>query len=225
MPSSLKLNRDRVTICAHHEINELQRVDGDVSGLYILGLICPISRVDLRTSIRSERDLEMLSEILMYARPKELKIDGYHAAWILYSSNSFSKLLRGAAGSRLENLVMRINLTPIVQKSDIAAALERLGATLRLCPLRRLRLCVRANMLEPPRASPVVPLNPAERSLQELDIVTFLCELEGATASLKDAVVWLKVFETPKGSLPSFPLERELVQQRRERWSGSCDGL
>ncbi|KAI0748759.1 hypothetical protein C8Q80DRAFT_1271116 [Daedaleopsis nitida] len=240
---------DEETLREHHELNvrsqsiagtrwqELERVDGCLIDFYILGLVCPISRVNLRTSIRSEHDLEILSEVLTYAQPKELKI----AAQILHTDHSFSELLRTAAGSRLENLLLHIDLSTSDRKVDIAAALERLGAALRVCPLRRLRLCVRAGGIDPtplPRRSraaslrrsggempqatasdpppPPIPLNLAERSLQAFDIAAYSRELGSAIASLTDAVFVIAGLRNDEIMISYIP-PRAGVDQQDER--------
>ncbi|KAI0748746.1 hypothetical protein C8Q80DRAFT_1271104 [Daedaleopsis nitida] len=198
------------------------------------------SRVNLRTSIRSEHDLEILSEVLAYARPKELKIEG-DATQILHTDNSFPELLRTAAGSCLENLLLPIDLSTSDRKVDIAAALERLGAALRACPLRRLRLCVRAGRIDPtplPRRSraaslrrsggempqstasdppsPPIPLNLAERSLQAFDIAAYSSELGSAIASLTDAVFMIAGLRNDETMLSYIP-PRAAVDPKEER--------
>ncbi|KAI0748771.1 hypothetical protein C8Q80DRAFT_757525 [Daedaleopsis nitida] len=107
---------------------------------YILGLVCLISRVDIRTDIQSEVNFEMLAETLTHARPKELRVESTAMRILHAEPGSPSSLLRGAPGSRLENLLLRIDLSSSDGKRDIAAALEGFGSSLGTCPLRRLRL-------------------------------------------------------------------------------------
>lgn len=83
-----------------------------------------MSRVEVRTDIQSEDDFEMLAETLAYARPKELDDEAEGTGVrILHAESSLSTLLRGAPGLRLENLLLRIDLSSSAEELDIAAAL------------------------------------------------------------------------------------------------------
>ncbi|RDX49774.1 hypothetical protein OH76DRAFT_511920 [Lentinus brumalis] len=179
---------------------------GCFADLYLLGLTCRISRIALTTQM-TDLHLELLSTVLSYAQPKHLKLEG-DVSLLGHSTHSLPAILRGPASSRLESLVLKVDLETNETSLDVGAALNALASALAKRSLRRLRLRVVA---KDPRPKPRLPAyflaheseletTQAPRTgadikyaLQELNIDAFM----GGIPSLTDAIV---EFRSPRRS-------------------------
>ncbi|TFK82507.1 hypothetical protein K466DRAFT_655684 [Polyporus arcularius HHB13444] len=125
---------------------------GSLVDLYLLGPICHISRIAFTTQM-TDRHLELLSAVLSCAQPRHLKLEG-DVSLLGHSTHSLPTILLGPASSRLESLVLNVDLKTEGTPLDAGAALTALASTLAKLPLCRLRLRVFQHHSRPPQRWP-----------------------------------------------------------------------
>ncbi|KAI0697296.1 hypothetical protein C8T65DRAFT_832513 [Cerioporus squamosus] len=187
----------------------LEEYVGSLVDLYLLGLTCHISRVGFSTKME-DCHLEMLSAVLSYAQPTHLNVAG-DTALLGHPTHSLPVILSGSAASRLESLVLKIDLLEEDTPLNAVDALNELASALKTLPLRRLRLRVFDHSAH---RDPTVQLWSVESdsddsdsdsddseapphmrgTLRDLDIDTFKDGLTAELPLLTDAVVEFAFF-------------------------------
>lgn len=102
---------------------ELGEYSGSLVDFYLLGLVCPIGRVELRALHRNHR--YMLGPALSCARPRRLVLHGWPG--LLESPPDVFAALQGEAGSRLEHLSLDARLDGKDRDADVSIILVRLS--------------------------------------------------------------------------------------------------
>lgn len=111
--------------CTWRELGEFR---GILADLYVLGLTCPIDKVELRDL--PDQVLFMLEPVLSDARPRRLKLPRWPMIHDVPATDLFT-FFRGQGGSRLELLDMGIEVgsdsgAPMAASVDVAAVLVRI---------------------------------------------------------------------------------------------------
>ncbi|KAI0748760.1 hypothetical protein C8Q80DRAFT_1354478 [Daedaleopsis nitida] len=209
--------------------NKLEQLVGSITDLYIFAPICHIDRLDLINDVpesQKHRFHDMLFETLPFARPKQLQIISGSGALLLHPTSSLAAILQTPAGSRLENLVLNIDLDENDSEGDVAAALRTFAERLtQICSLRRLRLRVWGFSLRISKDSASRSrrelITRAERSLQTFDAVQYARSFAAATPPLEDVVAAIMdiremedVVATPAGIVPEDDAEHYRGKRR-----------
>ncbi|RPD56440.1 hypothetical protein L227DRAFT_656270 [Lentinus tigrinus ALCF2SS1-6] len=195
----------------------LEEFRGYLQDLYLLGLTCRIERIGIDNELNTRHGtLELLYDVLLYAQPRHLRVvgDGTLLVHPHPDGRSLPSILPPPRGSLLESLAMKVVLYGSDAEYDIVSGLDALACTLPLLPLRRLRLFVNSNFINPMRGrrpgvsqpDPPLPYNTAERSLAEFDVDAFMGRLTDAIPSLTDAIV---VVQGPRGGERKWEIEPE----------------
>ncbi|KAL1943338.1 hypothetical protein VTO73DRAFT_4413 [Trametes versicolor] len=117
---------------------ELGEYSGSLVDFYLLGLVCPVGRVELRALHRNHR--YMLGPALSCARPRRLVLHGWPG--LLESPPDVFAALQGEAGSRLEHLSLDARLDGKDRDVDVSIILEGLMSSLAHAPLRSLEVTI-----------------------------------------------------------------------------------
>ncbi|RPD56434.1 hypothetical protein L227DRAFT_531975 [Lentinus tigrinus ALCF2SS1-6] len=182
----------------------LEDFTGTVVDLYMFGLVCPIPRVELTDRLeRKSCNLPLLADVLSYAQPVHLKLEGDGTLLSDPASETLAlpDLLRTRGGSRMENLDVTFRLDKSDEDLDVGAALEYFAASLEGTPLRRLSLklwerfstrpCLHPvppdlAIPHPASSSALAPRRMAEISLDALDVEAYAQRISDAIPSLDD---------------------------------------
>ncbi|KAI0690930.1 hypothetical protein C8T65DRAFT_87260 [Cerioporus squamosus] len=185
----------------------LEELSGCLVDLYLLGLTSQVSRIRVFTRLTAAH-LDLLSIVLSYAQPLHLMIGG-DGVLLTHPTRNLAAILRESWAAHLESLVVEITLTKEDGDADIPSLLHALASSLSSLPMRRLRLNLNSNSLNPtphspgtfdrwmakryglpePRSPYPAPLTPAEVMLQSFDVDAFVRTLGESNPSLEDAIV------------------------------------
>ncbi|TBU64890.1 hypothetical protein BD310DRAFT_972399 [Dichomitus squalens] len=181
----------------------LEEYRGPVLELYLLGLTCPVPHLYFPRI--ADQDLEFLPDVVDSARPVELRMN-IRGDPFGDTEDELPAVLRRPGCSFLRKLVLRVEIPPEYEESDIQISMDNLLPSLQTLALHHFELTLEPNRLlnpTPRRGRPRLtlpdgsleppitpaPLFPVEHSLEEFNPLDYAQRVFEAVPFMKEALV------------------------------------